>query len=490
MSRSVFLLAVLVVLLSCNDRPVDKTDPLTTAISAEAAKEDFDLFARMLKKAHPALGNNIADQRTNRLLDSVFKTIPDEDLSLRDLYNKMAFVADEMGCSHTNTNLPQNILDTIFYQNLFFPYPVSFVEGGLVINGGFDDLSPGTKIWSINNVPASDILGQLRMYNTVDGVHRETQQYMAASNFSLDYYKRYGAPREFELRVIDTMGKSKTIFADPVSLYDVSKRQEQLYYFDAMDVPYSLKINEEEHYAIFRLTRFDFDSHNQERAYEAFLENTFDLLRLRKDIRHLIIDLRENRGGDLFYCFLLHSYLSDKPFSEYNTVFSRIKAVPFKDALSTFDATDWLSINSRLYSEFTSHDTRGYLIPDSSIKIWEPNKKRFAGNVYVVTNANTASSATYFTSLVKNSGRGKVVGVETCGSEHAINGLSQLRYRLPASGIGVEFPYAKLVYSFRSDKADRGIIPDHIIPDTYESFKKNEDKQLKFIVDSLISKKR
>jgi hypothetical protein len=490
MSRSIFLFAAILLLLSCNEHTVYRADPLAIVVNEETAKEDFDLFGRILKKAHPSLADNNTDIRTNTILDSVFKTIPSNGVILRDLYNKIAFVADEIGCSHTFTSLPQDAYDSMYYRKLFFPYPVTLIEGNLVINSTSMDLEPGTRIESINKVPVDEILASMLMYNTVDGTHRETQRYMAASNFSLEYFTRFGTHAEFELKVTDTTGKRKTVFADPVSLDELNDEQQNLYYFDATDVTYSLRVKEEENYALFRLTRFDFDSHNQEQSFEAFLENSFDLLSLRKDIRNLIIDLRENRGGDLYYCFLLYSYLCDKPFSEYKSVFTRIRTIPFKEALSTFETMDFGGINDRLRNEFIVTDKHGYLTPDSMIKKWEPHEKRFKGNVYIITNANTASAASYFTSLVRNSGRGRVVGIETCGSEHSINGLSSLRYRLPATGIGIEFPYAKLVYSLRANTADRGIIPDHVIPDTYESFKNNEDKQVKFIIDSLISKKR
>jgi hypothetical protein len=48
------------------------------------------------------------------------------------------------------------------------------------------------------------------------------------------------------------------------------------------------------------------------------------------------------------------------------------------------------------------------------------------------------------------------------------------------------FPFARLAYSFKENKnTGRGVVPDYSVPDTYESFKKNTDRQLDYIIDSL-----
>lgn len=490
MSRFIFLLAILSLLLACNNPSVDKTDPLLASITSNEAKEDFDFFTRILKKAHPSFDDKDTELKMTVLLDSLFKTIPDNDLTMREFYNKIAFAIDEIGCSHSIAYFPTHMYDTMDNRELFFPYPVAFIEGSLVINITDDQFDAGTKILSINKKSANAVLNELMMYNTVDGEHRETQRYLAASDFGFDYFVRFGGFREFELRVRDTLDRVKTVFVNGITMSELARRKQQLYYFDANDVPYSLRINEEKDYGLLRLTSFEFDTENQESAFEAFLENSFDLLRYKKNINTLIIDLRLNRGGTLYYCYLLNAYLSEKPFAESSGLFSRIGSVPYKNSLSPLIDVNIGDINDRLRNQFISHSARGYIAPDSMLERWEPKENRFTGTVYIITNADVASAASYFTTLVKNSGRGKVIGVETCGSEHASNGYSLLKYRLPASEIDIEFPYVRITYSHHGPKSGRGLVPDHLVPDTYESFRKNEDRQLIFITDSLISKKR
>ena len=93
--------------------------------------------------------------------------------------------------------------------------------------------------------------------------------------------------------------------------------------------------------------------------------------------------------------------------------------------------------------------------------------------------------------MIKNSHRGKIIGEETTGGSFSGNGFTALKYVLPNSKISFEFPYAHIMYSFRDEKnTGRGLLPDYMVPDSYESFKKNTDQQYGFIVDSLILNKK
>jgi C-terminal processing protease CtpA/Prc len=88
--------------------------------------------------------------------------------------------------------------------------------------------------------------------------------------------------------------------------------------------------------------------------------------------------------------------------------------------------------------------------------------------------------------LIQNTGRGKIVGYETNGGKYSGNGFSLLKYVLPKTGFQFGFPYVNIIYSNGSAKTGKGIIPDYLVEDDLESFQNNKDRQLNFIIDSLI----
>ncbi|HET9429803.1 MAG TPA: hypothetical protein VFO70_01445, partial [Chitinophagaceae bacterium] len=83
---------------------------------------------------------------------------------------------------------------------------------------------------------------------------------------------------------------------------------------------------------------------------------------------------------------------------------------------------------------------------------------------------------------------GEVVGYETSGGEYSGNGFKILNYILPNSGIEFGFPYVRILYSNGGSKSGRGLFPNYEIHDNYESFKKNADRQVNYIIDTLLEK--
>ncbi len=488
MARLFYILLTSILLFQSCVRSYSPRDPADQTFSESVVKRDFKLFREILETAHPALAEYVSKKRLSYLFDSVYKSLAG-GISYRDFYTKLSFLINEIECSHTHVTLPPYIIDTLYNRSLFFPVPVILIEGRLLVNSDHD-LSSGTELVAINDLPVSNILDSLMLYNPVDGRHRQTQQYLASGDFGFDYYVRFGGAKQFKTVIKDSSGIKKTVFVDAINLAELDERKEELYYFDVSDVNYSLTIHDQKKYASIRLTTFNYDSYSQQSAFEAFLKNSFELLQKRPDISSLVIDLRENGGGDLYNCFLLYSYLSDQPFSEYKSVHAKIKRVPFTTMLSDeYDLKDMGLINRQLDSSFKKTGNFQYTMPDSLIEKWIPNKKRFAKKVYIITNWKVVSSASYFVLLAKNSGRAKVIGWETAGGDYTGNGFKRLKYTLPGSQIRLVFSFANLEYTHRSPRRGGGVIPDYVVHDTYESFNNNDDHQANFVEDSLILKK-
>jgi hypothetical protein len=487
LSGFIFLFVVLI--SSCVNYDVKEKDPAAFTIPSYKAKEDFKLFRTIIEKAHPSLYSYLPKKRIETIFDSIATTIA-QGITYREFFNKLYFITNEIGCSHSAVSLPASVNDSLFNRALFFPLPVLKVENKLLVNyTGDRDLPHGTEILKINNAPAAAILDSLMFYNPVEGYKRETQQYMASADFGYEYFMKFGGNKNFTVVVKDSSGKKDTVILKALSYDDLSFRQQNKYYKDATDVDYSLVVDDTLKKATLRLTTFEFESINKQTAFDAFLKNSFELLKKRGDIKNLVIDLRENGGGFLYYCFLLNSYLSSVDFNEYKEVFSRLKFVPYEEYLSPkFGVADLDFVNGKLKEEFERIGNRVQHLKDTSLKTWEPDKLHFTGNTYIITNWHVNSAASYFTHLAKKTANAKVVGTETAGGTHSGNGFRTIKYQLPQTGFEFEFPFAKMIYTNGDKKTGRGMIPDHIVPDTYESFIKNEDRQQVYINDSLLKK--
>ena len=469
---------------------IDKLeDPSSQKISLKKAKEDLDIFTAILKKAHPSLNVYLSKKRFAYLTDSISNSITDP-ITVRDFYNKINFIANETGCSHTNADLADYVYDTLQNRDIFFPYPVRWIDNKLFVNVVGYNLPQRTEIISINNKPVKDVIKSLMAYNSVEGFHRKTQENLAADNFSIDYFLKYGAQQKFELKIIDTLGKQSLLTETAISLSEWNNREVNYkYYYDPVTLDYDFYINNQKQYAYLRLATFEYEGTLKQNAFENFCNNSFELLQNKKNIKSLIIDLRENTGGKLYNSFLLYSFLTQKPFNEFERAICKIKTIPYTGYLENGFNTNYKDgVNENIEKEFFARlNSDFFTMPDSLIEVWQPNNIHYSGNVFIITNSKVASAASYFAVLVKNAGRGKIIGEETQGGAYSGNGFTTLKYELPNSRINFSFPYVHFIYTNKEEKnSGHGVIPDYFIPDSYESFKNNDDRQLSFIIDTLI----
>lgn len=475
-----------IIFLGCNSEK--ETDPLQKKIGEKQLKEDFTVFRRILDAAHPSLNVYLNEAQSEKILDSLYGTL-NGNLTLGEFYNKIFFFINEIKDAHSFVSLPDEVIDTLYNRKNFFPIPVILIGNRLFVNN--DDIYPhGTELLFINNRSVSEILDSIILYNPVDGVQENTQKTLAALNFGFQYYTRFGGYKEFSVSLRDTSGNiqdHQTIAA--VNLDELYSRENNRCYFDQTDVPYSLYINEKSDYAILRLATFEFSSKNQRDAFDNFMKNSFELLRKKPECKNLIIDIRENDGGYLYECFLVFSYLTNKPFKEYRAVYTKLKKLPYASYLSDkYDKEEIEEINENIKNEFIKRGPFKYAYTDSLNEEWLPAKNRYRGNVFVITNAGVMSSASYLAALVKNSGIGKIVGTETGGGGQSGNGFSNIEYKLPNSRIKIQFSYARLYYTNSTSSNNSGVLPDFYTPDTDSSFLRNEDRQIIFIKDSIIKK--
>jgi C-terminal processing protease CtpA/Prc len=492
MSKKRYLILLLAAITAIYGSCLVNNDALPTeqSISESRAKDDFKTFTDILKKAHPALYAYTPQRVFDRFTDSLYKSINGKRTQ-RELYNMLSLIIEKISCSHTNIYLPGTSVDAMNELKYFFPYPLILVENKLLVNISGKELEEGTEIKAINNIPVAEILRNLAMYNSTDGMRNALRSRLVADDFGYEYFLKYGKQDMFMVDCIkpDSGAKQSVEAVIPVTLEVLSTRyRDEKYYYDATDVDYDFYTEPDAGYAVMKIRTFSYDSYSKDKAFDNFCKNSFTLLQQSAGIKTLVIDIRENSGGNYSNCHLLFSYLTPKPFHEYERVSTKVKQLPQGDLLQDdYGDISGDDIRDLVNEDFYKATNGKYYLADSVNELITPKLQRFAGKVVVVVNSEVNSAASYLASLVKNSGRGKIVGEETRGGAYMHNGFSNVVYKLPNSKIEFAFSVANVIHSF-ADKKDygKGVMPDYIKPSTLEDFKKNNDGQLNFILDSLI----
>lgn len=206
------------------------------------------------------------------------------------------------------------------------------------------------------------------------------------------------------------------------------------------------------------------------------------------DIQHLIIDLRNNEGGDNSGDYIL-SYLTeseigcdnpDRPCSRYLQVPDTLQRY-----LSTWDKEFRKPKDS---SQFHKNELGLYEpIQTPTCAYIKPQPKRFTGKVYVIIHAKNSSATFEMARNVKDYHLATLLGTTTGGCEQGINGGEFFFLTLPASKIEIDLP---LIYNYHPNKPDSGIEPDIVIETTQESIAKGRDVQLQYILSTIKSRHR
>jgi hypothetical protein len=490
--RLILLILISATLFACgrSDKNYERFagDPMWKEFDRDSMIADFVAFKKIIAEKHPAIDEHLSRDEWYALCDSIDDTFYKNkrtSIALREFYSKLSFLVNELKCFHSNLYVPDQVDEDIDSLKLFFPVTVRLNKDSLVTLFG-NGLPSKSRILSIDGHDISKVLDSLMIYPRVDGEHRETQRYRVASMFGYYYYLHFGGRPEFKVTYLHE-NTTKTATLSAIGLKALDIKQKIKYYYNLDDLPLIRLSYEKDSIAYYFLPSFKRNINDE--ALASIISSDIADLKNHTEIKNLIIDLRGNRGGSLSCGFALFRALAGQPFNKYHQLRTRFAFAPYPELLP--DGGQFVSDEQAEMERLLANGPVGnFLITDSIADILDPIDNRFEGNLYVLVDAESASMASYFAQMVKNTKRGIVVGVETSGGSDAFNMGSYLHYTLPKTGIEISFCYTTLLPSQNSKLSRRGVIPDYIIPYQTDIRTGSDDLAYLFIRDSLILKKK
>ena len=189
-------------------------------------------------------------------------------------------------------------------------------------------------------------------------------------------------------------------------------------------------------------------------AFRAFVDDAFAKF-LAADAKHLVIDLRDNPGGDNSFSDPLIAWFASKPFR-----FTEAFEIKVSDATTASNAKrlddDPDSISARLASLY-ARAKRGERVK-FEIPLTAPRPgKRFEGKVHVLINRHSYSNTVMVAAIVQDFGFGRILGEETADLASTYGAMES--FTLPRTGIVVGYPKARILRP-NGDARARGVIPD------------------------------
>ncbi len=418
--------------------------------------EDLDSLKSYLIAVHPNPFSVISKRKFEIELSKI-KSDFTNGLTLREYYRRISHLVAAISDGHTAIKFPRmnRLLND---ESTLFPYiaELSISAPHIIINDYIYDtlaqIPNGSEIISINNIDANKIIATI-----INNTSGESNAYRlkTASNlflglllntyfdFGNTFTVKYNYKNEYFIKSFPAIP-----FKD-FKLALQNKKKKAASNTSSM-AAYSLSIQKEIKTAIIDF-RYCFDGI----AFSKFLDSTFDILKNEK-IETLIIDLRENGGGNSALGDTLFKRIAKRPFTQFGkTVIKYSKQQKHFNQKQCEEDTSYCSTYNYMKSK-TSGTTEIF----ESKAVIHPYKTNFNGAIYLLTSLKTFSSASTLSQCFKHYHMGTIIGEETGG--WLVTYGDKISINLPISELSLSISQKKF-YTIGAKENDlHGIKPDII----------------------------
>ena len=431
--RKIFLIGwVFFLVCGCaeNKTKADQHFAIHDKYPASSLRQDYEQLIRILKKNHPALYDFTKEKEYESLISLQSKKIT--DLTICNFYNILAPLVAKIGCGHSRVYLPDWVWKdpaaTFLPLDLFFQNKKAYIIKNYT---GNKQLGAGTEILSINGTDISTLLQRIEECIPTDGNNSSNKREALNQSFTKLLATYDDFPRSYDIGLRhfekDSIQKIRVSSVTTQNFFDAHSRSDSLLQFE---------IDSAGSTAIITIRSFAF--YDRLNDFKIFVDNCFDQIRYDK-IEHVVLDLRDNGGGDPFCASYLMTYLVKKQvpyFSEpYPNYTELAKPLP-------------LSIN------------------------------HFSGELYTLINGNCFSTTGHLCALLRYHQAGEFIGTET-GGTYTCNDNSQT-FRLVNTGILIKVARSTFTVAVEGVPRFKGVIPDYFVERTLQDIIKGEDGVKKF----------
>lgn len=491
MNRTVcfLMLTGCIVLISCAST---RNYSPTRKFSREVLQEDFSLLKEILEKKHPGIYWYTSKDSMDLFFVKYYRAIADSMTEQQFTWQILAPMVDKIHCGHTSVGSSKAYRKWMSGKRLpSFPLYLKAWNDTFAVLANLnrkDSLfKRGTLITSINGISNKQQLKNMFSYLPEDGYANTVNYNRISSNFPYYHRNIYGLSNKYKVSYIDSSGKErKTEIALYTHLKDTTvkpakeKKPEKkpgLSRVNRLRRHRSLAIDSSGLMATITLNTFS------QGRLRSFFRKSFKEIN-KKNINHLVLDLRSNGGGKVAASTLLTKYISRQQFKVADSLYASSRGLGKYARYikgGRFNDLEMFLISRR-------RNDGKYHIGLMEKKFYKPKKhNHFDGKLYVLTSGSTFSASALFCNVVKGQDGITLLGEETGGGWHGNSGIMIPDIKLPHTKTTVRLPLFRLVQYNHVQKTGTGIIPDIYVGTDYRSLIKGEDYKMK-VVKELIWK--
>ena len=482
---------IAVLLFSCSVSKESFTP--TKKYGLGSLQSDYQMFRNVLEESHPSLYWFISQDSMNYYFDYGYSQLSDS-MTEPEFRKVLSYVSSKIKCGHTSVKSSKQFarfIDTV--PQKIFPLSLKVWPDSVVVvanlNRKDSALRRGTLIKSINGYPVQQLTDTFFQYMVTDG-NALTGKYQSLSNrgsYGSMYRTVFGFKDSLKVSYIDTIGDEQLT---QVALFDPAKDS----MFRNFSAGLSRATRDEVRTTMLLNTRHLQIDTVLSSAYmmvntfargnklRRFFRECFEELEKRK-IRHLVVDVRSNGGGDASLSTLLTRYLADHKFKLADSLYAVKRSSDYGKHMEKnfvyWSAMQFITKKKKDGKYHFGYFERHYFHPKKN--------RHYSGNVYILTGGNSFSATTLFASALKGQSNVLIVGEETGGGAYGNSAWMIPDVTLPNTKVRFRLPKFRLVMDKDAVSAGRGVMPDIEAAPTLESIRRGIDPKIEKVKELIIS---
>jgi uncharacterized protein (TIGR03435 family) len=430
------------------DPVVASRDSAVTFTPAQL-RRDLQVLREALEEGHPGIYRYTPKTELDRAFDGAATQL-DRSMTALEFYRVLAPVVARIKCGHTSLRPARGIQQRVAAEPLI-PIETAVLGGNVYVARDFSEGGQlaGAEILSINDVPIGQILASMLAVVHGDGDSHTAGPYQLSHNhgFARNLYLIAGLQSPFRLRYALGGKIAETSLAGmtPSSMGHVEPTGHPQ---TTEPANATWRLVDGGSTGVLRITSFDGNAEGGI-PLSAFFERVFTELR-EKNASRLILDVRDNGGGEDQLGRELFSYFADQPFRYYRDLivnklnFRFFKYVAGREPLPA-SAREMVKLGA---------DGKYHVVGHPNWGIQQPASPHFGGKVVALMNGGSFSTTCEFLAMLHNRGGAAFVGEETAGGYYGNTSGAEASLALPNSKLVM--PVQLVGYYMAIDGAAQG----------------------------------
>lgn len=419
----------------------------TQIFSRNEVREDLEILKDLLEKSHYNLYAYTSKEEFDSNFEEVARSLKKDSITLKEAVGTFQKVISKANVGHAEIDFPAISYIAFAQQGgKIFPLEIALEDSKAFIRKNYSnnpELKIGSEILEINGKKIEDILELISPHISAERPYLKKAK-IEFWSFPRLYWQIFGEQAEFSIAVKEKNQIKEYDIQSVSAIEDYEYKRKDILSSDREFKFYGKN-------AYLNPGNFSGD----EMDYRKFIDSAFSVIN-EKAPKNLIVDLRNNAGGDNSFSDYLISFFADKPF-QWNSKFNLKTSEYLKEnTRSKNDTTD-------AYSQKILKHQNGEVFP-YYFEETQPQEsgKRFKGNVYTLINRQTYSQAAVAASVIQDYQFGTIAGEES--GDYPSLYASIFTVELPNTKIPVKIPKGYMVRVNKSEKQE-GVIPEIPIKD-------------------------